>query len=85
MSFIYRPTLEPLPAVWTPSGVTLPGLEHIRLLNDRAGDLWAFARQHGHPHGDADLIIAATALESQRVLVTGNSDHFAWIPGLTAR
>ncbi|HEY5315342.1 MAG TPA: type II toxin-antitoxin system VapC family toxin [Pirellulales bacterium] len=48
----------------------------------RAGDLWAFARQHGHPHGDADVIIAATALELQRVLVTGNSQHFSWVAGL---
>jgi tRNA(fMet)-specific endonuclease VapC len=46
----------------------------------RAGDLWAFARRNGHPCGDADVIIAATALETQRVLVTGNTAHFAWAP-----
>ena len=50
---------------------------------DRAADLWAFARRNGHPHGDADLIIAATALENGRALVTGNTPHFAWVPGLT--
>lgn len=50
---------------------------------DRAADLWVFARQHGHPHGDADLLIAATALELQHTLVTGNTLHFQWIPGLT--
>ena len=49
---------------------------------DRAGELWALARRHRQPHGDADLIIAATALDSQRVLVTGNTAHFAWIPAL---
>jgi predicted nucleic acid-binding protein len=49
---------------------------------DRACDLWVIARQGGHPHGDADLIIAATALEHGRTLVTGNTSHFAWIPGL---
>lgn len=49
---------------------------------DRAADLWVFARKGGHPHGDADLIIAASALESGRVLVTGNTAHFRWIPGL---
>jgi tRNA(fMet)-specific endonuclease VapC len=49
---------------------------------DRAADLWAFARNHGHPHNDADLIIAATALENGRSLVTGNTTHFDWIPGL---
>jgi tRNA(fMet)-specific endonuclease VapC len=49
----------------------------------RAADLWADAYRGGHPRGDADLIIAATALESKRVLATGNTAHFTWIPGLT--
>ena len=49
---------------------------------DRSADLWATARNGGHPGKDADLIIAATALEHSRVLVTGNTIHFAWIPGL---
>lgn len=49
---------------------------------DRAADLWVTARQGGHPCGDADLLIAATALEHSRTLVTGNTPHFAWISGL---
>src|SRR4051812_33198325 len=49
---------------------------------DRAAELWVAGRRGGHPHNDADLIIAATALERGRVLVTGNTAHFAWIPGL---
>lgn len=48
----------------------------------RAADLWAEARRGGHPQHDADLIIAATALEAQRVLVTGNTAHYSWIHGL---
>jgi tRNA(fMet)-specific endonuclease VapC len=48
----------------------------------RAADLWADARSGGHPRNDADLIIAATALEAKRVLVTGNTSHYAWISGL---
>jgi tRNA(fMet)-specific endonuclease VapC len=48
----------------------------------RAADLWAEARRGGHPRGDADLVIAATALESQRILVTGNTAHFDWIQNL---
>jgi predicted nucleic acid-binding protein len=48
----------------------------------RAADLWAVARNGGNPRDDADLIIAATALESGRILVTGNTQHFSWIPGL---
>ncbi|MFV0442732.1 MAG: type II toxin-antitoxin system VapC family toxin [Planctomycetaceae bacterium] len=50
---------------------------------ERAADLWATARTGDHPHADADLIIVATALEAGRVMVTGNTPHFAWIPGLT--
>jgi tRNA(fMet)-specific endonuclease VapC len=50
---------------------------------DRAADLWVLARQGGHSRNDADLIIAATALEHGRVLVTANIAHFAWIPGMT--
>lgn len=49
---------------------------------DRAADLWVAARRLGQPVGDADLLIAATALVEQRTLVTGNTAHFAWIVGL---
>ena len=49
----------------------------------RTADLWADADRGGDPRGDADVIIAATALESKRVLATGNTAHFTWIPGLT--
>jgi tRNA(fMet)-specific endonuclease VapC len=52
----------------------------------RAADLWAEARSGGHPRDDADLIadliIAATALETGRELSTGNTGHFRWIQGL---
>jgi tRNA(fMet)-specific endonuclease VapC len=50
---------------------------------DRAALLWADARARGLPDNDADLIIAATALVQGRTLVTGNTAHFSWIPGLT--
>lgn len=49
----------------------------------RAAQLWADARANGFPCNDADLIIAAAALENQRVLVTGNTSHFSWINGLS--
>ncbi len=48
----------------------------------RASELWADGRLGGHPHDDADLIIAATALEAGRVLVTGNTSHYDWIDNL---
>ena len=50
---------------------------------DRAADLWVHASTIGQPKADADLIIAATALEHGFVLATGNTPHFAWVPGLT--
>ena len=50
---------------------------------DRASDLWVEGRKGGHPRRDPDLIIAATALQHGRSLVTGNTSDFDWIPGLT--
>jgi tRNA(fMet)-specific endonuclease VapC len=49
---------------------------------ERATDLWVTARRGGQPHSDADLLIAATALEHQLVFVTGNTANFAWVSGL---
>jgi len=49
---------------------------------DRAADLWVTPHQGGFPKKDADLIIAATALLQRRTLVTGNTNHFSWVPGL---
>jgi tRNA(fMet)-specific endonuclease VapC len=50
---------------------------------EQAADLWSLAQVGGHPDNDADLIIAATAFVHRRVLATGNTRHFSWIPGLT--
>jgi tRNA(fMet)-specific endonuclease VapC len=50
---------------------------------DRTAELWVSGRQGGHPHRDPDLIIAATAIEFDRVLVTGNASDFRWIANLT--
>jgi tRNA(fMet)-specific endonuclease VapC len=49
----------------------------------QAADLWVLGERGGHPHRDADLIIAATALKHDRTLVTGNREHFGWIANLT--
>lgn len=49
---------------------------------DRAAVLWVLARQGAFPRGDADLLIAATAIESGYHLATGNTSDFSWIPGL---
>jgi tRNA(fMet)-specific endonuclease VapC len=67
-------------ATFCQNSVVLPITDAIL---DRAADLWLTARRGGHPRSDADLIIAATALEHGLVLVSGNTAHFAWIPSLT--
>jgi predicted nucleic acid-binding protein len=49
---------------------------------NRAADLWVHGRSHGCKLTDGDIIIAATAIESGRVLVTGNTSDFSWMPGV---
>lgn len=48
----------------------------------RAADIYADLYAHGQLISDADMLIAATALEHNLVLVTNNLDHFNRIPGL---
>src|SRR4051812_47060141 len=50
---------------------------------ERAVDLWVIGRRQGLAPKDADMVIAATALHHGRTLVTGNTMHFDWVPGLT--
>lgn len=64
-------------AVFCQNTIVLPITNAIL---DRAADLWVEAKQGGHPRSDADLIIAATALEHGRVLVTANTVHLAGYP-----
>jgi tRNA(fMet)-specific endonuclease VapC len=59
--------------------LVLPVLDEIL---DRAADLWVLGRSLGLAPMDADVMIAATALYHSRTLVTGNTDHFAWVPDL---
>lgn len=47
-----------------------------------AGRVRAERERHGTPIATADLQIAATALASGSILVTGNTRHFEGIPGL---
>lgn len=42
----------------------------------RAAELWAFSRDHAMPLPDADLLIAAQAMELGATLVTNNERHF---------
>ena len=49
---------------------------------ERAAQLWVAGRRQGLAPKDADLVIGATALVHGRMLVTGNTQHFAWIQQL---
>ena len=42
----------------------------------RASDLWAALRSRGRSHHDADVLIAAHAIEYSAAIVTGNIEHF---------
>jgi len=46
--------------------------------------LLAAVRQQGRPRGAHDLIIAASALSSNRVVVTADQTAFVDLPGVTA-
>lgn len=49
----------------------------------RAAEIYADLYQRGQLIGDADILIAATALEHNLSVVTRNEKHFSRIPGLT--
>jgi tRNA(fMet)-specific endonuclease VapC len=49
----------------------------------RAADLYALLYQQGQLISDADIIIAATALQHNLIMVTENDAHFRRIPNLT--
>jgi tRNA(fMet)-specific endonuclease VapC len=48
----------------------------------RAAAIYADLQQRGELIGDADILIAATALEHGILLATGNVEHYERIPGL---
>lgn len=48
----------------------------------RAADIYADLHRRGQLISDADILIAATALENRLTLVTSNTAHFRRIPGL---
>jgi len=49
----------------------------------QAADLYALLHQEGQLISDADILIAATALKHNLVMVTENVNHFRHIPGLS--
>jgi len=57
-------------------------LEVNQAIADRFGALRAAQLDSGRPMPQLDLLIAATALEHQLIVVTHNTKHFAAISGL---
>lgn len=61
------------------SSIVLPLTDEIIV---RAADFYADLKKQGQLIGDADLLIAATAVLHHLTLVTTNIAHFSRIPGL---
>jgi predicted nucleic acid-binding protein len=49
---------------------------------DIAADIWVAGLGRRNRSYDADLLIVATAIEQAATLVTGNVNHFSWMPGV---
>ncbi|MSQ28083.1 MAG: type II toxin-antitoxin system VapC family toxin [Dehalococcoidia bacterium] len=63
----------------------VPALPLNRPIMQRVARLHGELRRSGNLVGDTDLLIAATALEHELILVTRNVRHFERIPGLLVR
>lgn len=61
---------------------TLTSIPLQEVVMERFGELKASLETQGERLADADLLIAATALEYNLVLVTGNLKHFRRVQGL---
>lgn len=58
-------------------------LKPTRSMLRKFGEIKAQLQKTGELLPDADLLIAATALDAGVTLVTGNTKHFSRIPGLS--
>lgn len=63
-------------------GELFPIINISRSIMDTFGDIKAFLEKSGKPIDDMDLLIAATALTHNLILVTNNEKHFLNIKGL---
>ena len=62
--------------------LTLPVIESSRSAMRLFGRIKAELESRGEVLADADLFIAAVALDRDLILATGNLKHFARVPGL---
>jgi len=76
----YRPRMQQFLDAWLDRAAVLPFDEEILSTHIK---LQAWTHQHGCPRGQHDLIIAATAIATDRVLVTlDRKARFEQLPGL---
>jgi len=61
---------------------SLPVLAYDRSVAIEHADLLVAVRTQGRPRGAHDLLIAATALATDRTVVTGDPQAFADLPGV---
>ncbi len=54
----------------------MPWREFSKEIWEAASQLWSALRARGRPHHDADVLIAAHALEHEAIIVTSNVSHF---------
>jgi tRNA(fMet)-specific endonuclease VapC len=65
--------------------VAVPIVDYDREIAASHARLLAVVRAQGRPRGAHDLIIAATARSTRRIVVTADADAFADLPDVTAR
>lgn len=61
---------------------SIPVLEYDLMVARTHANLLAFVCRQGRPRGAHDLIIAATALAANRILVSANTTAFVDLPGV---
>lgn len=66
-------------------GAVLPVLPYDASVAQAHRTLLVAVRRSGRPRGAHDLIIAATALATGRVVVTSDARGFAYLPGVEVR
>jgi len=63
----------------------VPVIDYDLEVADAHAKLLVFVRQQGRPRGAHDLVIAATALASQRTVLTADQTAFSDLPGIELR
>ena len=63
----------------------IPVIDYDLVVAEAHARLLVAVRRQGRPRGAHDLVIAATALASDRIVVTADASAFDDLPGITVR